>query len=195
MSEEKYEIEKKFLLKKDIEEENLLKTSTKIIQIYQTYINIKENEEDRIRKSIIETYIRKENGEEKEITEEEFDKGYDENTYIKENTIYTYTKKIGHGEVREEYEEEISEDLYKLLLENNKIGRTIYKTRHVLKNNDNKFKEIIIDIYPTMAEKIAEVEFRSKEFIEEIPEILKDKIERQIINEKKYSNKAMAICI
>jgi CYTH domain-containing protein len=77
-----------------------------------------------------------------------------------------------------------------------KIGKTIVKTRYILENEDTSlFKEIIIDHYNSLkfGLVISEVEYIDESFVDQVPNILKEYILKEVSSDKNYSNKYISL--
>jgi len=181
------EIEKKYLINK-VGIEKLLEKAIEKHEIEQSYIMNEENSETRVRSSLVKTYKNKSL---KHINLGVYEK--EENTKMIVKTIFTYTRKEGTGVSRDEFEKEIPEYKYDELKEE-KIGKTVTKTRYKFPNEDKvKFHELIVDYYPELNLYVAEIEFNSIEYIEvKLPEIFSSYIIKDISAEPKYANKYMA---
>ena len=167
MKKETYEIERKFLLQKDLITEKLLSSAIKRSEIIQTYLVATEEREERVRKSTSSGI-----------------------------TVYTFTEKIGNGLKRIENEKEISEEEYILFLNKQKQLHLnqVKKTRYSFEFQDkNNISEVVIDKYPiNFADFIvAEIEYKTDK-IDSIPEFLEAIILKEVTGDKEYSNRKIA---
>jgi adenylate cyclase len=123
------EIERKFLLASFPAMELELKEMTMISQkrIYQTYLAYSEEQEIRVR----------------QLVDNEG------------NSQYTHTFKSGHGLVREEIEYEISEDIYRQLLDHTKLV-PLEKIRTTVEHRGFYYE---VDEYKQVELTVVEVEF------------------------------------
>ena len=188
------EIERKFLLKYD-DVNDLIKLSIGEKEIEQTYIYVEGDVEERVRKINRKSfYILKDENSKEYISCDR--KSYNE--YIGEKKVtskisFTYTKKIGEGMVRKEFEEEISELVYNSL-KKMIVGKSINKTRYSFENKNPKIIEIILDLYKDKSLAVSEIEYKNKESLtDDLPNILKNYVIKDITEEIKYSNKQMAL--
>jgi len=101
--------------------------------------------------------------------------------------------KYGTGGVREEFEEEVSQKVYKKNLKK-RIGRSIKKIRYLFKLDSYEYS---VDVYkkPFGNLYVMEVEFNTLESYENfvLPSVLKTYVEKEVTEDEAYKNKNLAL--
>ncbi|AEA33349.1 CHAD domain-containing protein [Hippea maritima] len=110
------------------------------------------------------------------------------------NDKYFLTIKKGEGLVREEYEDEITEDIYKNILNSSDDVKTLYKTRYVVNidSYDYEFDEFEDKLKGLV---LLEVEFKNeKEALNfNLNNSLKNVIVKEVTDDRRFDNSNLAI--